>query len=146
MVSGCASPGRWPRASSCAAPQRSMWATASRSSSSKRTSSAASSISRARGERARGEFMPSDKRSSHPLAYLNESFLTSDEARPLRILAEYLEPLERFRRLHVRDTIVFFGSARLAEDGPLGRYYGEARELARLITLWSKGLPTHEHR
>ena len=32
----------------------------------------------------------------------------------------------------VRDTIVFFGSARLAPDGPLGRYYDEARELARL--------------
>ena len=90
--------------------------------------------------------MPGDERASYPLAYLNESFLTSDEARPLRILAEYVEPLERFRRLHVRDTIVFFGSARLTEDGPLGQYYSQARELARLITLWSKGLPTHEHR
>jgi uncharacterized protein (TIGR00730 family) len=82
----------------------------------------------------------------HALAYLDESFVTSDAARPLRILAEYLEPLERFRRLQVRDTIVFFGSARLTADGPLGRYYGAARELARLITLWSKGLPSHEHR
>jgi len=31
----------------------------------------------------------------------------------------------------VHDTIVFFGSARLREDGPLARYYAEARELAR---------------
>ncbi|HTW37639.1 MAG TPA: TIGR00730 family Rossman fold protein [Steroidobacteraceae bacterium] len=81
-----------------------------------------------------------------PLAYLNERFVTSDEARPLRILAEYLEPLERFRRERIHDTIVFFGSARLAPEGPLGRFYHEARELARLVTVWSKGLPSHEHR
>ncbi len=90
--------------------------------------------------------MSDDNRFSHPLAYLEESFLTSEEARPLRILAEYLEPLERFRSLRVRDTIVFFGSARLKQDGPLGHYYEEARELARIITLWSKGLRSHEHR
>ncbi len=81
-----------------------------------------------------------------PVAYLNERFLTSDDARPLRILAEYLEPLQRFRRARIHDTIVFFGSARLQPDGPLGRFYDEARELAKLITLWSKGLPSHEHR
>jgi uncharacterized protein (TIGR00730 family) len=74
------------------------------------------------------------------LAYRNEEFLESDEARPLRILAEYLEPLHAFRRQHVHDTVVFFGSARLTEDGPLGRYYAEARELARLVTAWSLGL------
>jgi len=28
-----------------------------------------------------------------PLAYKDEKFLDSDEARPVRILAEYLEPL-----------------------------------------------------
>jgi uncharacterized protein (TIGR00730 family) len=81
-----------------------------------------------------------------PLAYLNERFVSSEEARPLRILAEYLEPLERFRRERIHDTIVFFGSARLAPDGALGRFYHEARELARLVTVWSKGLPSHEHR
>ena len=37
--------------------------------------------------------------------------------------------------------MVFFGSARLREDGPLGRYYDEARELARCLTEWSKTLP-----
>jgi uncharacterized protein (TIGR00730 family) len=74
------------------------------------------------------------------LAYRNEEFLESDEARPLRILAEYLEPLHAFRRQHVHDTVVFFGSARLSEEGPLGRYYAEARELSRLVTAWSLGL------
>jgi len=90
--------------------------------------------------------MKPPRRNKTVLAYKNEEFLDSDAARPLRILAEYLEPLEGFRREHIRDTIVFFGSARLAPDGPLGRYYMEARELARLVTAWSKSLPTHSHR
>ena len=80
------------------------------------------------------------------LAYENKEFLDSEAARPLRILAEYIEPLAAFRKAHVQDTIVFFGSARLAPDGPLGRYYAEARELARLVTAWSKSLSSHEHR
>ena len=64
----------------------------------------------------------------------------------MRILAEYLAPLQRFRRARVHDTIVFFGSARLTESGPHGRYYTEARELARLLTLWSQSLPSHARR
>jgi uncharacterized protein (TIGR00730 family) len=74
------------------------------------------------------------------IAYLNAAFLASDAARPLRILAEYLEPLEAFCREQIQDTIVFFGSARLQETGALGRYYEEARTLARLITEWSMSL------
>jgi uncharacterized protein (TIGR00730 family) len=80
--------------------------------------------------------------STSALAYLDESFLTSEAARPLRIVAEYLQPLEAFRRSHIKDTVVFFGSARLREDGPLGRYYQDARTLARLITEWSTSLPS----
>jgi len=80
------------------------------------------------------------------LAYDDQEFLGSDEGRPLRILAEYLEPLHRFRLAKVSDTIVFFGSARLSGDGPLGRYYHEARELARLLTQWSQGLQSSAHR
>lgn len=74
------------------------------------------------------------------------SFIETDEARPLRILSEYLDPLDRFAKAGVHDTIVFFGSARLKPSDPLGRYYNEARELARLITEWSKSLPSHAHR
>ena len=81
-----------------------------------------------------------------PVAYKDEEFLDSDDARPLRILAEYLGPMHAFSRERIRDTIVFFGSARIAEDGPLGRYYAEARELARMVTSWSKSLPTHSKR
>jgi uncharacterized protein (TIGR00730 family) len=80
--------------------------------------------------------VPTDESKSR-IAYFNRSFLESDAARPLRILAEYLEPLEAFCREQIKDTIVFFGSARLDENGPLGRYYSEARTLARLITEWS---------
>jgi uncharacterized protein (TIGR00730 family) len=56
----------------------------------------------------------SDKNESEisPVPYLNIDFLKSPGARTLRILAEYLEPAERLRRAGVRDTIVFFGSAR----------------------------------
>jgi uncharacterized protein (TIGR00730 family) len=72
-----------------------------------------------------------------PVAYLNERFLNSPDARALRILAEYLEPLAHFRREKVRDTVVFFGSARLSEDGPLKEYYEGARDLARMLTEWA---------
>ncbi len=47
-----------------------------------------------------------------PLPFLNLDFLKSPAARTIRILAEYLEPAERLRRAKIRDTIVFFGSAR----------------------------------
>jgi uncharacterized protein (TIGR00730 family) len=80
------------------------------------------------------------------LAYLDPEFLASDDARPLRIIAEYLNPLRRLRLQRIRDTIVFFGSARLSEKGPLGHFYAEARELARLITAWSQTLPSNVHR
>ena len=46
-------------------------------------------------------------------AFENMRFLESKDARALRILAEYLEPLSRFQRNEVLDTIVFMGSARL---------------------------------
>ena len=81
-----------------------------------------------------------------PLAYQDESFLGSDDARPLRILAEYLGPMHAFHRERISDTIVFFGSARLSAEGPLAAYYAAARELARLVTTWSKNLPSHAHR
>jgi uncharacterized protein (TIGR00730 family) len=57
------------------------------------------------------------KRSGHlampKLAYHDPKFMESLGARPLRILAEYLDPLSRLRRANVGDTIVIFGSARI---------------------------------
>ncbi len=86
----------------------------------------------------------SDRR--RPVAYKNEKFLNSPDARILRILSEYLEPLAHFRHERIRDTIVFFGSARLTEDGPLGRYYRDARTLARMMTEWSNQFANHTYR
>ena len=82
-----------------------------------------------------------------PVAYLNDKFLKSPDARALRILSEFLEPLAHFRREKVRDTVVFFGSARLREgEGPLARYYDDARSLARMLTEWSQQFTNSTYR
>ena len=73
-----------------------------------------------------------------PLAYKNEHFLDGAEARPLRILSEYLEPKAHFRKEQISDTIVFFGSARVHEHGPLAEFYKDARTLAGLVTKWAE--------
>ena len=61
------------------------------------------------------EFMSKKKPSNHlpKLAYRNERFLESADARTLRLLAEYLEPQVRLRRAGVQNTVVMFGSARI---------------------------------
>ena len=46
-------------------------------------------------------------------AYNNLQFLNSKDGRVIRILSEFLEPESRFRREQIKDTIVFFGSARI---------------------------------
>jgi uncharacterized protein (TIGR00730 family) len=104
-------------------------------------------------------------------AYKNLEFLNSRDARTIRILAEYLEPQARFERYNVRDTVVFFGSARALSPEraektmqqavssgdsdavarartavALSRYYDDARTLARMLTEWSKGLQPSERR
>ena len=91
-----------------------------------------------------------------PLAYQNEAFLDSPDGRLLRIIAEYQEPLARFRRERIEDTVVFFGSARFRSDEQVAAgaarnaetagYYDSARQLARLVAEWSKGLPGPRHR
>ncbi len=102
-------------------------------------------------------------------AYRDDEFLNSVDARPLRILAEYMEPASRFAEHNIDDTIVFFGSARIvsrvdaeemlakAEAGQgdrktaeqriaLSRYYEATRDLAHRLTEWSKGLTTTKRR
>jgi uncharacterized protein (TIGR00730 family) len=102
-------------------------------------------------------------------AYEDMRFLESKDARALRILAEYLEPLSRFKRYGVRDTIVFMGSARLlpretaerelaeakasgvgieaaSRAFELSAYYEAARELSYRLTMWSKKLDHGERR
>jgi len=72
------------------------------------------------------------------LAYHDPQFIDSDDGRPIRIVSEYLAPLRTFHNAGVSATVVFFGSARVRPGGPLGRYYDEATELARLVTEWSQ--------
>ncbi len=68
-----------------------------------------------------------------PLAYENHQFLEGPNGRPLRILAEYAEPLARFRRENVQDTVVFFGSARLASRISATRSLNEAEHSLELL-------------
>lgn len=81
-----------------------------------------------------------------PVAYKNLAFLERREGRPIRILAEFLHPHAEFQRERVHDTIVFFGSARITEDGPFSRYYQEARQLARMLAEWSDSLVNSSRR
>jgi uncharacterized protein (TIGR00730 family) len=111
-----------------------------------------------------------------PLAYENEPFINSPDGRILRILSEYIEPLARFRREQIQDTVVFFGSARfhsrttteqnlaalsdlqLSDDQQelrkkralaavdMARYYEEARRLAFLLSEWSIQIPARRRR
>ncbi len=53
-----------------------------------------------------------DPLESAPLAYQNQDFLNSPDGRVFRMMAEYQEPMTRFRRERIQDTVVFFGSAR----------------------------------
>lgn len=51
-----------------------------------------------------------------PKAYGNSQFLNSPDARPVRILCEFLEPLKRFRENNIKGTVVFFGSSRILPE------------------------------
>ena len=75
--------------------------------------------------------------------YYDEKFLGSMSGRPLRILSEYLGPLSALQRNKIRDTIVFFGSARLKNQN---KYYQKTRDLAFRLTKWSMGKYKDEHR
>ncbi|MGA9564765.1 MAG: TIGR00730 family Rossman fold protein [Candidatus Korobacteraceae bacterium] len=111
-----------------------------------------------------------------PLAYENKKFLNGPDGRILRILAEYQEPLSKFRRERIQDTIVFFGSARfrsretaeaelrsIQEAGvssseaqellqrakknlEMSQYYEDARKLAFLISKWTQTISQPRHR
>ncbi|PYV85992.1 MAG: lysine decarboxylase [Acidobacteria bacterium] len=60
-------------------------------------------------------------------AYQDQEFINSPDARTIRILAEYLGPLRQFRREKIKDTIVFFGSARVVPKDQAEKEYRELR-------------------
>ena len=109
-----------------------------------------------------GKYM-TEKKHQAVKAYHNRKFMYSPDARPVRLLSEYLEPLERFEEHNIKDTILVFGSARIKSreeaeamvaaarkegDGleaaeqalHMSRYYEDARQLSYRLTEWSKGL------
>jgi len=71
--------------------------------------------------------MTDQKNKPAPLAYQNEPFLSSPDGRILRLLSEYSEPLSRFRREQIRDTVVFFGSARVHSRDTAANRLSEVR-------------------
>jgi uncharacterized protein (TIGR00730 family) len=74
-----------------------------------------------------------------PLAYENSAFLNGPDGRLIRIVSEYVEPLARFRREQIQDTVVFFGSARF-------RGKEEADQALELLdnTGSQQAAPSHE--
>ena len=79
--------------------------------------------------------MTDNNMDSAPLAYENDQFLGSPDGRILRILSEYIEPLARFRREQIQDTVVFFGSA---------RFHNQSDAQAALSNLKNNG-PANDH-
>jgi uncharacterized protein (TIGR00730 family) len=100
-----------------------------------------------------------------PKAYRNLEFLNSPAARTIRILAEYNEPMARFKKHGIENLIVFFGSSRSVDlktarrairekNGStsnkepklslreqklirLAQFYEDAVELSKKLTLWA---------
>lgn len=81
-------------------------------------------------------------REKPPLAFENNDFLKCRDARIIRILSEYVEPESRFRKMNIKHTVVFFGSARIKPDkgSPLSESYWAAEEFAFQLASWSKEL------
>src|SRR5258707_14112118 len=70
---------------------------------------------------------PPEVRKAPLVAHERPEFLNSPPARTIRILGEYMEPQMRFRQQKIHDTIVFFGSARIASRENAQRHLQEAQ-------------------
>ena len=70
-------------------------------------------------------------RTRPPKAYHNLAFLDSPDARAVRLLSEFFEPLQRLRRQGIRDAIVFFGSARLKSSKETRHHLREMEGLTK---------------
>lgn len=97
------------------------------------------------------------KENEVPRAYDNRKFLHGRSARPLRVLAEFIEPEERLRKHGIRNTIVFFGSAVSVDNSTFKKQtpsssaapekairvsnaHESCIELAKRITAWSQNI------
>lgn len=93
---------------------------------------------------------PQTQAPSYRLAFNDFDFLCRDELRPVRLQLELLKPEMMLDEYGVKSTVVLFGGARIPEPSKkdtartktladLSRFYDEAREFARLMTLKSNG-------
>lgn len=91
---------------------------------------------------------PQTRAPAYRLSFEDKDFLSRDDLRSLRLQLEMLKPEKLMDEAGIRSTIVLFGGARIpSEDNKasartqtladLSRYYTEAQEFARLMTLKS---------
>ncbi|HTR23950.1 MAG TPA: TIGR00730 family Rossman fold protein [Terriglobales bacterium] len=84
--------------------------------------------------------MTEPKLKSAPLAYQNEPFINSPDGRILRMLSEYIEPLSRFRREQIQDTVVFFGSARIQSRNTADTQLSDVRTNGKSVAAAQQAL------
>jgi uncharacterized protein (TIGR00730 family) len=81
------------------------------------------------------------KKTFHPeKAYLNQEFMDSEQARPIRILSEILEPMHRLAKYRVHSTVLFLGSSKQYPRDSLSllkKYDREAEDLAYRLASWA---------
>jgi len=86
---------------------------------------------------------------AYRLAFDDADFLCRDELRPVRLQLELLKTEMLMAEHGIRSTVVLFGGARIPDPAnkasaktktlaELSKYYDEAREFARLMTLRAK--------
>lgn len=99
---------------------------------------------------------PQTRAPAYRLAFDDEEFLCRDELRPVRLQLELLKPEMLLDEAGIESTIVLFGGARIPEPAhkdkartktlaDLSRFYDEAREFARQMTLKSMETGGHEN-
>jgi len=91
---------------------------------------------------------PQTRAPAYKLAFADSDFLCREELRPVRLQLELLKPQMILDERGIESTIVLFGGARIPEPAKkneartetlaeLSRFYNEAREFARLMTIKS---------
>lgn len=91
---------------------------------------------------------PQTQAPAYRLAFADEEFMYREELRPVRLQLELLKPQLMLDEKGIESTIVMFGGARIPEPAKkdtartktlaeLSKYYDEAREFARLMTVKS---------
>jgi len=91
---------------------------------------------------------PQTRAPAYRLAFADDDFLCRDELRPVRLQLELLKPEMILNERGIQSTVAMFGGSRIPEPAKkeeartatlagLSRFYDEAREFARLMTMKS---------